>query len=277
MSAQRDPYEAPAIRAFGIALETRRSVSGLNKTELAEKIGCTPQFVSQIEVAKNLPSKAFAQDLDTFFAAGEQFFRLWKLIGDTRHLSMLPPGFQKYLGLEQKATEIRQFEPLLVTGLFQVEAYARTIMSLFMSPPAAEEAVAARMKRKEILAHADATHVFLILDEGVLHRTVGTREIMREQLAYLLEVSGLDSKVRVQIVPQGAPYYAGLTGSFTVLGFADEPDVAYTESAGEGKLIEERDRIALKVVAWDLIQGHTLDVATSRAVIKEAMESYEHP
>lgn len=276
MPAQRDPYEAPAIRAFGIALEMRRSIAEISRNELAEKLGCTPQYVGQVETAKNLPSKAFAEDLDTFFATGDRFHKLWKLISDTRHLSMLPPGFERYVRLERRSSKIRQFEPLLVTGLFQTEAYARAIMGPFMCSEAADTAIAARMKRKEILFRADPPHVFLILDEGVLHRTVGTPEIMREQLAYLLDISRGDSRINVQVVPHDVGYYAGLIGGFTILGFADGADVAYTESSGEGTLLEAHDRVALKVVTWDLIQGHTLDVARSRALIEEAMETHEH-
>ncbi|GAA4626414.1 helix-turn-helix transcriptional regulator [Actinoallomurus vinaceus] len=275
MAAQRDAHEAPAIRAFGIALEARRSAAGLSKNELAEKLGCSPQYVGQIEVAKNTPSKAFAQDLDTLFEAGEQFYKLWKLVNDTRHLTTLPPGFEKYVKLEKQASKIQKFEPLLITGLFQTEAYSRTIMGHSLQPDAADSAIAARMKRKELLFQANPPHVFLILDEGVIRRTVGTREIMREQLEHLLELSDEGGKVKIQIVPSGVGYYAGLTGGFTILGFDDKPDVAYTESAGEGKLVEGRDRVALKVIAWDLIQGHTLDVVRSRALLKEVMESYE--
>lgn len=277
MAAQRDPHEAPAIRAFGIALETRRSTAGLGKNELAEKLGCTSQYVGQIEVAKNMPSKAFAQDLDTFFEAGEQFYKLWKLVNDTRHLITLPPGFEKYVALEKQASKIQKFEPLLITGLFQTEAYSRTVMGYSLSRDAADSAIAARMKRKELLFQANPPHVFLILDEGVIRRIVGSREIMREQLAHLLEISDGDSRVKVQIVPKDVGYYAGLIGGFTILGFDDKPDVAYTESCGEGKLVEEHDRVSPKVVTWDLIQGHTLDVVRSRTVIKEAMEIYEHP
>ncbi len=277
MPAQRAPYEAPAIRAFGIALEMRRSAAGLSRNELAEKLGCTPQYAGQVETAKNLPSKAFADDLDTFFASGDRFHKLWKLVSETRHLGMLPPGFERYVQLERRSSKIRKFDPLLVAGLFQTEAYARAIMGSFMSPEAADLTIAARMKRKEIFLRADPPHVFLILDEGVLHRTVGTPEIMREQLAYLLDISRGDSRVNVQVVPHGVGYYAGLTGGFTVLGFADGPDVAYTESSGEGTLLKAHDRAALKLVKWDLIQGHTLDVTRSRALIEEAMESHEHP
>ncbi|MCO6011057.1 helix-turn-helix transcriptional regulator [Actinoallomurus purpureus] len=275
MAAQRDPHEAPAIRAFGIALETRRSTAELSKNELAEKLGCSPQYVGQIEVAKNMPSKAFAQDLDTFFVAGEQFYKLWKLVNDTRHLTTIMPGFEKYVELEKQASKIQKFEPLLITGLFQTEAYSRAVMGYTLSPDLADSAIAARMKRKELLFQANPPHVFFILDEGVIRRTVGSCEIMREQLAHLLELSDADSKVKIQVVPDGVGYYAGLAGGFTILGFDDKPDVVYTESSGEGKLVEGHDRVALKVVTWDLIQGHTLDVVRSRALIKEVMESYE--
>ncbi|WP_141577854.1 DUF5753 domain-containing protein [Actinomadura sp. WMMA1423] len=216
-------------------------------------------------------SEQSAHDLDTYFETGGHFYRLWKLAKDIEVHFVLPPGFPEYLQYERKATSYRIFSVLLVSGLFQTEDYTRSILAANDGTNLAE-LVANRMERKAVLERAIAPHTWVVLDETVLRRTVGGPEIMREQLTYLLEVSERVNTM-LQIVPMSAGYHAGLGGSFTILGFEDEPDLAYTESAGEGLLIERPARIRDKLVRWDLLRGYALPVPESRVLIKTVMES----
>jgi transcriptional regulator with XRE-family HTH domain len=270
MPAQSVPYEAPAIVTFALELTTWREAAGLNKRELAEKLGFANSYVGQIELRKNLPSEEFADALDTFFDTNGLFKRLRQRIIDTRYSQTLPPGFLQYLEYERKANYLRVYATTLISGLFQTEAYARTIIGT-TEGSTTERLVTERMERKAIFDQEDPPRTFLIMDEGVIRRTVGSKEIMHEQLEYLLAVSTRE-KTQLQIVPYSAGYHAGLTGSLTILGFADAADIAYTESSGEGVLLEQHDRVARQAVKWDLIQGHTLSPAESRAMIQEAME-----
>ncbi|MFA1549014.1 helix-turn-helix domain-containing protein [Actinomadura chokoriensis] len=270
MPAKSEPYEAPAIVTFAKEVEFRRTQAGLTKKELAEKLGFADSYVGQVELCKNLPSEEFAAALDTFFKTDGLFLRLLERINETRHLAILPPGFPEYLGYEKKASHLRIFSTNLISGLFQTEAYATMVISGIMGS-ASERLVAERMERKAIFDRSDPPHTFLILDEGVIRRNVGGQEVMRDQLAALLEV-GRRKRTQVQIVPYSAGYHAGLTGSFILLGFEDGPEVAYTESSGEGMLLKQRDRVALQVVTWDLVQGHTLSAKESLAMIQHTME-----
>ncbi|WP_152564090.1 helix-turn-helix domain-containing protein [Actinomadura welshii] len=270
MPARSEPYEAPAIVTFARELEWRRKQGDLTKKELAEKLGFADSYVGQVELCKNLPSDDFAAALDTFFKSDGLFLRLLDRINETRHLAVLPPGFSEYLAYEKKATHLRVFSTNLVSGLFQTEAYATMVISSFMGS-ATERFVGERMERKAIFEREDPPHTFLVLDESVIRRNVGGAEVMRDQLAHLLEV-GRRKRSQVQIVPYTSGFHIGLTGSSIILGFEDMEDVAYTESSGEGVLLKHRDRVAFQVVRWDLIQGHTLSAEESLAMIQDAME-----
>ncbi|MFG2089365.1 Scr1 family TA system antitoxin-like transcriptional regulator [Spirillospora sp. NPDC048824] len=270
MPAQSEPYDGPAIVTFAKELEWRRKQAGLTKKELAEKLGFADSYVGQVELRKNLPSEEFAAALDTYFKVDGLFRRLWERINETRHLTILPPGFPEYLGYEEKASHVRVFSTNLISGLFQTEAYAGTIISLMMGS-ATPKFVAERMERKSIFERENPPHTFLVMDEDVIRRSVGGTEVMREQLNYLLEV-GQREKTQLQIVPYAVGFHAGLAGSFIILGFENEPDVAYTEASAEGILLKRRDRVALQVVTWDLIQGQTLSTEESLAMIQDAME-----
>ncbi|WP_242889093.1 helix-turn-helix domain-containing protein [Actinomadura litoris] len=270
MPAQSEPYEAPAIVTFAKELEWRRTQAGLSKKELAEKLGFADSYVGQVELRKNLPSEEFAAALDTFFNLDGLFVRLLERINETKHQAILPPGFTEYCGYEQKASRLRVFSTHLVSGLFQTEPYSTTVIRELMGA-ATPKLVAERMARKAIFECEDPPHTFLVLDEGVIRRDVGGANVMRDQLKYLIEV-GLREKTHLQVVPYDAGFHVGLAGSFIILGFENEPEIAYTEASGEGVLLKQQDRIARLSVAWDLIQGRTLSTEESLAMIRDAME-----
>ncbi|MFI0354603.1 DUF5753 domain-containing protein [Actinomadura sp. 9N407] len=270
MPARNEPYDTPAIVTFANELEAWRTEAALTKTGLSEALGYTDSYVGQIELCKNLPSEKFAIDLDTYFKTNGLFQRLWRRIDETRHLSSLPPGFPQYLEYEKKATVLRACDATLINGLIQTEGYARTVLEASQVPDIIDRLVQERLKRQEIFME-NPPRTWFTIDEAVLRRIVGSREIMREQLAHILEFSQRPTN-QVNIVPLSAGFHDGLTGFFAILGFEDGTSVAYTESAGEGVLINQRARVASHVVRYDLVRGHALHVRESQALIRTLME-----
>ncbi len=143
-----------------------RTQAGLAKVALAETLGYTPQWISQIEAAKSIPSKTFAENLDAFFKTNGLFERLWKRIIDTRHQAILPPGFAAYQEREAEASQVRTFELTLIHGLLQTESYIRAVVGHNQDPDTAERLVAERLERQKILTREQAPNVWFTLDEG---------------------------------------------------------------------------------------------------------------
>jgi transcriptional regulator with XRE-family HTH domain len=255
---------------FGKELRRMRDEARITGKELADSLGCTPQWISTMESGRKV-SEQSSHDLDTYFKTGGHYHRLWKLANEIEVQTILPPGFPEYLEYEKQATSYRIFCALLVNGLFQTEDYTRSILTT-TDGINASELTAKRMERQAVLTRESAPHTWIVLDETVLRRTVGSPEIMREQLKSLL-VASERINTMIQVVPKGSGYHAGLEGSFTILSFNDMPDLAYTESAGEGLLIQKPARVRDKVVRWDLLRGYALPVEESRALIRTAMES----
>ncbi|MFC4054314.1 helix-turn-helix domain-containing protein [Actinomadura syzygii] len=255
---------------FGGELRRMRDKAGLTGKQLADALGCTPQWISMMESGRKL-SEQSAHDLDTFFQTDGTFHRHWKLASEIEVQFILPPGFPEYLEYEKEATSYRIFSALLINGLFQTEDYTRSIL-LASDGSNVAELTAKRMERQAVLTRENPPHTWLVLDETVLRRIVGSPAIMREQLNYLLTASERINTM-IQVVPNGSGYHAGLGGEFTILGFEDRVDLAYTESAGEGLLIERAARVRDKVVRWDLLRGYALPVEESRALIRTVMES----
>ncbi|WP_169514713.1 helix-turn-helix domain-containing protein [Actinomadura atramentaria] len=260
-----EPYDAPAIVTFAKELTWRREKAELKKNELAKILGFGESYVGQVENCKNLPSEEFADALDTYFKTDGIFHRLWERIQETRHYSVVPPGFPEYCRYETQALYIKNMSPVLVTGLLQIEDYARTIIGAYQSMDMVDHLVRDRMQRRAVL---DRTHANFMIDESVLHRVVGNAEIMGRQLDYLLEMSE-HPNVSIEIIPSSVGFYPGVGGMLIVLGTEDGRTIVYTESSGMGLLIQDAVQVARHVIRYDSVRSHALPVEQSRALISQ--------
>jgi hypothetical protein len=130
------------------------------------------------------------------------------------------------VGLEAAASVIRTYQIQLVPGLLQTEAYARALIR--QGSAASEEEIGRRgelrASRQEILRRPDAPQLWAVVDEGALRRPVGSPQVVREQLAYLVEMAAHPA-VTLQILPFSTGAHPAMGGPFTILRFA-EPDLA---------------------------------------------------
>jgi transcriptional regulator with XRE-family HTH domain len=192
----------------------------------------------------------------------------WAKYGD-----ILPDWLEMYLGLEASASVIRSFELQFVHGLFQTPEYARAVTLLgHTSAPAdeIERRVALRMRRQELLARQDPARVWFIMDEAVLRRPVGGRDVMRAQLRRLAEVAALP-EVTLQILPFGVGAHAGAGGSFTILRFdePDLPDVVYIEQLTSALYLEARADVDHYMEVMNLLSADALTPAATTRLVKE--------
>lgn len=160
---------------------------------------------------------------------------------------VLPSWFETYVGLEESATGIRNYEVQFVPGLLQSEGYARAVVRLgFPSASAGEldRRVRLRMARQRLLRDSPAPHLWAVLDEAVLRRPLGGPQVMCEQIDHILESLELPN-VTVQIVPFSVGGHAAAGGPFSILRFAqpDLPDVVYLEQLTSAVYLEKRDDV----------------------------------
>lgn len=115
-----------------------------------------------------------------------------------------PPGW--FAGwsedIEARASVIRWFEPSLVPGLIQTEAYARAVLSWKPESARTEANLAGRLGRQPVLDRAELRVVVL---ETVLYREVGDAATMSGQIAHLLEAGGRRSRCRSSRTPRPWP------------------------------------------------------------------------
>jgi transcriptional regulator with XRE-family HTH domain len=269
---QRDLEPSASVPAyFGAELRRLRKAAGLTQEELGERINYTGALIGMIETTLRTPTLQFAEMCDRVLETGGVFARLWPLVIKPIH----PSWFRGYVELEATATQIRSFQCQLVPGLLQTEAYARAVFRIRPERYTAEEIdelVIARTTRQVVLAASRGPMCWFILDEAILHRPVGGREVMRAQLAHLLDFAD-HPNVMIQVVPFEAGEYPGLDGALTILSFVEGPDVAYTEShADVAMLIHSQDQVSTCTLAYDFVRSVALSPKLSAELISKAME-----
>jgi hypothetical protein len=99
-----------------------------------------------------------------------------------------------------------------------------------------EQQVAARMARQRIFDQPDPPNQWIVLDEVVLHRLIGTAKTMYDQLLQVADMS-MRSYICVQVVPASTGVHAGLVGSFYIASVRGKPDILYMDAV-EGVTIE---------------------------------------
>ncbi len=272
MSDRRERRLEGARGVFVDELKYERAKAGLSQPELGKKIGYSGSLVAMIETGRRSPTQDVAKRSDTQLGTDGKFDRIWKRVKQ----ESVPSVFWEWEQIEREATTLRWWSPLVIPGLLQTEAYARELLR--RSQPTAsdaeiEEHVTTRMERQQILDSDNPPLLIAAIDGGVLRREVGGPQVMREQLAHLLELAARP-KIVLQVVPLSAGAHPGLAGSMIIASFDGAPDVAYLDTALTGQLVEGPEDVAAIAVLYDTLRAEALPVRASLEFITQEMNAW---
>jgi transcriptional regulator with XRE-family HTH domain len=220
---------------LGGQLHKLRESRGITAEQAAESIRGSHSKISRMEHGRVGFKERDVADLLTLYGVTdtEERSALLNLAREANtpgwwhaYSDILPAWAQPYVGLEAAASVIRTYQIQIIPGLLQTEGYARALIR--QGSAATEEQISRRgelrASRQEILRRPDAPQLWVVVDEGALRRPVGSRQVVREQLQYLIEIADHPA-VTLQIMPFAAGAHSAMGGPFTILRFA-EPDLA---------------------------------------------------
>lgn len=282
------PTHSPTVRLRRLARELRRmrESSGLSPEAAAAQLGWNRSKISRIETGRTRPSPSDVADVCELYGV-ESGVRaaLIELAKEARKRGWWTAYADvftgSYVGLEDEASLIRQWEVQLIPGLLQTEDYARTVIMAGRpephDPDDIHKRVMARMARRALLSRPNAPTLLAVLDEGVLRRPIGGRELMRDQLEALL-IATRRPNVTVRVLPYSVGAHAGLEGAFTILSFAEEvdPDVAYVEGTAGDVYVESSDQVDRYRVAFERIVDVALPPEESQGLIAHIKDELSH-
>jgi transcriptional regulator with XRE-family HTH domain len=279
---------SPTVRRRRLAAELRRLRGASTGTTVAKALGWSPAKVSRYELGQGtFPLEEIEKLLDYYGVTDGRRAQLLDLAAEANerawwyeYADALSPQYMEFIGLEAEAAAELVWQVVAVPGLLQTEAYARAVHTahqrvVHMPPPGVfERRVAVRMIRQQVLSTRNPPlELSAVIDESVLLRTVGSEEVMLQQLLHLAEVSRL-SNVELRILPLGSEMSL-MADSFLVFGFSPDDesrklgDVVSTEGVTDELRIEgESDTYMFRLI-FNAFANASLPPEASRELILE--------
>jgi transcriptional regulator with XRE-family HTH domain len=277
--------EGPTVlrRLLGMQLRKLRESRNISAAEAAKAIRGSESKISRIELGKSAIREIDVLDLLTMYgvdpAEREQFLTLaeqasrrgwWHQFSD-----VLPTWFQAYIGMEESAQSIRVYEPLFVPGLLQTPQYAAAVLALGdLSVSEAERHVMLRKERQRRFVDGQLK-LWAIVDESALRRPVGSLEILRDQLRYLVSLS-TRRNLTLQITDLGEGGHAA-PSAFTILRFnePDMPDVVYVEQLTSALYFDKRADVDRYLLAMERLSVISATPAETRSKLSTIINQVE--
>jgi len=233
-------------RYLGKELRKLREASGMKTADVVKRAHMSQPTLSGIEGGRRaiLPRHVYrllelygveGHDNERLMTVAEQATQpgWWESFAD-----LIPDWFEIYVSLEADATEIWSYESEFVPGWFQTEDYIRALRLAAHPDSAADQlqrSVELRVARQEQMQYE---HLSVVLNEAVVRRQVGGRDVMRSQMQRLL--AELERGVDLRVLPFDTGAHAAMNGAFIMLRFSDtaEMDLVYVQNERGGTYLE---------------------------------------
>jgi transcriptional regulator with XRE-family HTH domain len=216
------------------ALRGLREDAGLSTRALADRLEWSQARVSRLETGRTRPT---AEDVsawaDATGADPEAKARLmeeaersvyqvrpWKTV----HSGGLQVAQRDIARIEQAMTGLANFQCALIPGLLQTAAYAQRDMEIadVSGQRDIPQAVAARMRRQEILYDPGRTFEFVLTQRALHPYFPVTPELARSQADRLISAMTLPN-VTIAVIPDSAQPEIPYLSSFTIFEVPEEP------------------------------------------------------
>ncbi|MBZ6145477.1 helix-turn-helix domain-containing protein [Streptomyces olivaceus] len=272
-------------RRLGQELRRLRELKGMTAEEVAERLLVSQSKISRLENGRRSISQRDVRDLCGVYEVEDQRIvdSLMQMAKDSRQQGWWhafgDTPYSVYIGLETDAESLRTYEPQIITGLLQTRAYAEALIQGALpetSVADVEKRVQVRIRRQErISAENNPLRLWVVLDEASLRRVVGGKQVMREQLEHVAEMSQLPH-ITVQVLPFDVGAHPGINGQYSILEFADAADssVVYIEGVTSDLYLEKAPDVQKYTVMYEHLRAQALNVEQSRQRIEDVAKEY---
>jgi transcriptional regulator with XRE-family HTH domain len=272
-------------RRLGQELRRLRELKGMTAEEVAERLLVSQSKISRLENGRRSISQRDVRDLCGVYEVEDQRIvdSLMQMAKDSRQQGWwhafgdIP--YSVYIGLETDAESLRTYEPQIITGLLQTRRYAEALIQGALPETSVadiEKRVQVRIRRQErVTAEHNPLRLWVVLDEAALRRIVGNKQIMREQLEYVAEMSQLPH-ITVQVLPFDVGAHPGINGQYSILEFSDTADssVVYIEGVTSDLYLEKAHDVQKYTVMYEHLRAQALNVEQSRQRIEDVAKEY---
>jgi transcriptional regulator with XRE-family HTH domain len=277
--------EGPTLRRrrLGTELKRCREQAGLTQESVSRHFEWHAAKVTRIETARVAVTPRDVRDLLTLYGVPDGEYR--EVLVELARMSRQRTWWTDYrdimragnfVGLEAEASSMRTWEPIVLPGLLQTEAYMRALLRTGRStdsPASIDRRVSLRLKRQDRLNAANPLTLSAIVDESVIRRIIGGQDATRDQLRHLIETAQLPN-VTLQILPFDAGEHSFLGGSAALLEFRETThlDVVYLEGLAGDYYEEQPSEVARYREQFGQLGALALDPRMSVKLIESLLD-----
>ncbi|MDG6107928.1 helix-turn-helix domain-containing protein [Dactylosporangium aurantiacum] len=277
--------EGPTLRRRRLAAELKKSreEAGFTQESVSRHFEWHSAKVTRIENARVPVTARDVNDLLTLYGVRDPDYReaLLALARQgkqrtwwTDYRDVMRPG--NFVGMEADASITRVWEPIVLPGLLQSEAYMRALIGTGRRhdpKESIERRVALRKMRQARLTAKVPLQLVALIDESVIHRVVGGPSVMQEQRRKLIEVAALPN-VSMRIVPYGAGEHPFMGGSVALLEFPDVAhlDVIYLEGLAGDYYEEQPAEVKRYRDEFERLRSRALSETSTIALIERLLD-----
>jgi transcriptional regulator with XRE-family HTH domain len=251
-------------------IQFAREAKGIDREDLAKAAFVSKELVRAWESGRRVPQP---EDLARAEEALGTNGYLKRLRDDLVKAEPVPEYLGRWREIENTASSLLWYQPLIVPGLLQTPEYARAIIeNAGREVSDVDRQIEDRLERQKILAPENSLVFVTIVDEGVLHRRVGDEKIMSEQLQKMLEI-GSQTNVSMQVVRSDTGAYPGLAGGFGVAAMEGQ-EFVYVDDAFSGDVLEDPADVAVMRRVWLMLHSNARSAQESLELIEKAVEKW---
>ncbi|MFE1050583.1 helix-turn-helix domain-containing protein [Streptomyces olivaceus] len=267
---EREPGAGSGIlRVFGRQLKRFRVRAGLERAEFGSVTGYSVSTIAAYEQGRRVPPPKFIDQADEVLDAGGVLQEMKEEVARAQ----FPAFFRDAARLEGEAVELHVYAMYAVPGLLQTEDYARAVFSIrrpLLDDDRIEQGLTARLARQEIYARKPAPLMSFVLEESVLQRPIGGREVLRGQLEQVLLI-GHKRNVEIQVMPVCREDHGALGGPFTLIDTPEGRRIAYAEVQGDSRLYSGQSKVRELDARYGLLRAQALTPSESLAYVEKLL------
>jgi transcriptional regulator with XRE-family HTH domain len=272
----------PSVRRqrVGAELKRLREAAGLSVHDAAQLVPFSASKISRMESdsRRGLQGDDVNALCKAYGVSAEDAARLVDLTREVRtgawwhEYGSDVVGFSAdFIELELDAEEVREWESDIVPGQLQTRDYAAAVIR-HGRPDLGEDVIRQRvdlrMERQRQRA-ASTKALWVIIDEAVLLRPVGGRDIMADQLVHLAQMAR-SPRVTVQVIPLAIGGHASLGIPFTLLSIRDGVEYVYRDSITGGTYTDDVGEVSVYRETWSRLSATAADFDRSLDMINRA-------
>ncbi|WP_240137213.1 helix-turn-helix domain-containing protein [Streptomyces sp. MUM 178J] len=264
------PKRITSWHLIGAQLAVFRAAAKMTQGGLANLLGVSEETVASIEQGRRPLKMDLAVKLDHLLDTKQA---LQTAVEKVPTREKFPAFVQDFIHHEQEALTLLSYENQVVPGLLQTEEYARAVFCC-LYPPLDEdqlnEWVSARLERQKVLARKPPLMANFVLEESILYRPIGGRDVLRRQIRHLREYAELPS-LGLQIMPTGREPHAALDGPIVLLETSEHDHLAYIEGQRVSFLIDDLDEVSVLQQKYGMLRSQALSPEESMRLLDELL------